>query len=169
VTLRAKGAATAEPDLRSDRFHVSRALRLGATLGPVGYVPLAPGTAGSVVALAAWLALPHGAGWTLGVLGPLAVFAVCAAGEVARAREVADPPEVVIDEAIGMLCALALAPAGRAAAALTFVAFRAFDIVKPYPVRRLERLPGGWGIVADDVAAGLWAAAAVRLTWYFLG
>lgn len=169
MTLQANGPAMGEPDLLPERSPVSRALRLGATLGPVGYVPLAPGTAGSVVALAAWLALPHGVAWTLGVLGPLALFAVCAAGEVARAREMADPPEVVIDEAMGMFCALALAPPGFAAAALTFAAFRAFDIVKPYPVGRLERLPGGWGIVADDVAAGLCAAAAVRLGWYLLG
>jgi phosphatidylglycerophosphatase A len=101
----------------------------------------------------------------LGSLLPLAALGVAAAGEAARDRRTADPPEVVIDEGIGMLLALALGPSGVTAALLTFGAFRVFDIVKPYPVRHLERLPGGWGIVADDVAAALYAAAAVRLIW----
>jgi phosphatidylglycerophosphatase A len=104
----------------------------------------------------------------LGSLLPLAALGVAAAGEAARDRRTADPPEVVIDEGIGMLLALALGPPGITAALLTFGAFRVFDIVKPYPVRHLERLPGGWGIVADDVAAALYAAAAVRLIWAVL-
>jgi len=169
VRLRADGAAVAEPDRLRDRSAASRALRLGATLGPVGYVPLAPGTAGSLVALAAWLALAPGAAWTLGVLCPLAAFAVFAAGEVARVRGMADPPEVVIDEAVGMLVCLVFAPPGLAAAILAFAAFRILDIAKPFPVRQVERLPGGWGIVADDGVAGCYAGAAVRLGWYLLG
>jgi phosphatidylglycerophosphatase A len=102
------------------------------------------------------------------LLLPLAALGVAAAGEVARARRMEDPPEVVIDEAIGMLLALALVPAGIFASLLTFGAFRVFDILKPIPVRHLERLPGGWGIVADDVAAALYAAAVVRLMWAVL-
>jgi phosphatidylglycerophosphatase A len=62
-----------------------------------------------------------------------------------------------------------LAPAGLAGAVAAFAAFRAFDVIKPFPVNRLERLPGGWGIVADDLAAALYAAAAVRLVWMVLG
>jgi phosphatidylglycerophosphatase A len=144
-------------------------LHMAATLGPVGYAPVAQGTAASFLAGVIWLALAPVPRWMLGLLIPLAALGVSAAGEVARDRRKADPPEVVIDEAIGMLLALALGPAGMTAALLTFGAFRVFDIVKPFPVRHLERLPGGWGIVADDVAAALYAAAAVRLIWVVLG
>jgi len=146
-----------------------RLLHVAATLGPVGYFPVAPGTAASVVAGVVWLGLAPVPIWALGLLVPLAALAVAAAGGVAQRQGVADPPEVVIDEVLGMLLALVLAPAGIASAALTFLTFRAFDIVKPFPVRRLERLSGGWGIVADDVAAGLYAAGAVRLVWAVLG
>ena len=147
-----------------------RALRALATLGPVGRVPVAPGTAGSLVVLVAWLALAPAGGWILwGVLAGIALLGVAAAGEVARAEGTADPQQVVIDEVVGMAMALALAPAGLAAAIAAFVAFRVFDIAKPFPAGRLERLPGGWGIVADDVAAGLYAGAAVRFLWLVPG
>ena len=147
-----------------------RVLRMAATLGPVGYVPVAPGTAGSLVAVMVVLALgPIRIGMALACLVPLAGIAILAAGEVARARQQTDPSEVVIDEAAGMWLTLALAPAGVPAAMVAFAAFRVFDVVKPFPVRRLERLPGGWGIVADDLGAALYAAAAVRLVWMALG
>ena len=145
-----------------------RMLHVAATLGPVGYAPVAPGTAGSFVAGVVWLVLAPVPSWRLGFLFPLAVLGVVAAGEVARDRRAIDPPEVVIDEALGMLLALALAPAGITAAVLTFAAFRVFDIVKPFPVVHLEQLPGGWGIVADDLASALYAAAAVRCIWVVL-
>jgi phosphatidylglycerophosphatase A len=88
-------------------------------------------------------------------------------------RLVEDPGPVVLDEVAGPWVALALlvtvrpgAPAPGALAA-SFLLFRAFDVVKPWPIRRLERLPGGWGIVADDLAAGL-AAGAVHLLLFRL-
>ncbi len=68
-----------------------------------------------------------------------------------------------------MLLALALGPPGIGAAILSLAAFRIFDIVKPFPVGALERLPGGWGIVADDLAAGLYAVAVARLFWLVVG
>ncbi len=143
-----------------------------ATLGPVGYIPGAPGTAGSLVALVVWLAvapvMPPWVPLLLVSVSMVLLGAVCA-GEVARFEERADPSEVVIDEVIGMWLTLALAPAGVLAAAAAFVAFRTFDVAKPFPVRGLERLPGGWGIVADDLGAALYAGAAVRLVWYILG
>ncbi len=148
----------------------SRVLQVLATLGPVGYVPLAPGTAASLVAGLAWLAVPSDLRFWLATLLPLVAFVgIAAAGEVARCEAKTDPPEVVIDEAVGMWLTLALAPRGMLAAAAAFLAFRAFDVVKPFPVGRLERLAGGWGIVADDLAAALYAGAAVRLVWYILG
>ncbi len=146
-----------------------RMLCLLATLGPVGRVPVAPGTAGSLMALGAWLALRLSGGWgTWAILAALGLLAVAAGGEAARAVGVADPPEVVIDEVVGMGVALALAPGGLWAAFAAFAAFRVLDVAKPFPVQWLERLPGGWGIVADDVAAALYASAAVRLIWLTL-
>jgi len=153
---------------RAGDLPAARMLHFAATLGPVGYAPVAQGTAASLVAGVVWMALAPVPRWMLGLLLPLAALGVAAAGEVARDRRMADPPEVVIDEVIGMLLALALVPAGMTACLLTFGAFRVFDILKPIPVRHLERLPGGWGIVADDVAAGLYAAAVVRLMWAVL-
>lgn len=161
------GAGVAVPGERWTRRVVFRGI---ATLGPVGRVPLAPGTAGSLVALIAWIAAAPSAGWAMGILvGGLGLLGVAAAGDVARELRHADPSEVVIDEVVGMWLTLALVPAGVLAAAVGFAAFRAFDVSKPFPLRRLERLPGGWGIVADDVAAALYAAAAVRLAWMALG
>jgi phosphatidylglycerophosphatase A len=74
-----------------------------------------------------------------------------------------DPTSVVIDEVAGMLVALIAAPAGLAWVGLLFFLFRVFDVWKPYPIDRLQGLPGGWGIVADDVLAGVYAAVLGRL------
>jgi phosphatidylglycerophosphatase A len=78
------------------------------------------------------------------------------------AHATADPSIVVIDEIVGVWIALWMLPYSFVVIALAFVAFRAFDIVKPPPARQLERIPNGWGIMLDDVAAGLYANLAVR-------
>lgn len=142
-----------------------------------GLSPLAPGTAGSLVGLALGmgiaLGLSSGSGSSLwaGVgllMSGLAVsfVGVAAASRACRALSAEDPGCVVIDEIAGQLLASAPVPLFAFASArgawlawaLSFVAFRVFDIWKPGPVRRLQQLPGGWGVVADDVAAGLLAA-----------
>ncbi|NTV81952.1 MAG: phosphatidylglycerophosphatase A, partial [Candidatus Aminicenantes bacterium] len=74
-----------------------------------------------------------------------------------------DPGRIVIDEVVGQLLALAFLPGAWVPVAVAFALFRFFDIIKPWPIRRLERLPGGWGIMADDVGAGLAAAVLGRL------
>jgi len=76
---------------------------------------------------------------------------------------VADPGVVVIDEVVGMLLTLAFVPVGWAGVLAGFVLFRLFDIIKPYPCARAERLPGGWGIMADDVLAGVYANVVLRV------
>jgi phosphatidylglycerophosphatase A len=89
---------------------------------------------------------------------------IWAADRTAAVRNSKDPQLVVVDEVLGQWIALAFVPAlapGWFAAA--FLLFRAFDIWKPWPVRSLERLPGGTGIVADDIAAGAWAALVLKL------
>ena len=139
--------------------------RVLATFFGVGLVPLAPGTAASaVVAVAYGLGL-HGLSRPLyAILVALLFFA----GKISAERYAAelgspDPGRIVVDEVCGQLVALAAMPAGWLAAAVAFALFRFFDIIKPWPIRKLERLPGGWGIMADDVGAGLAAAALARL------
>jgi phosphatidylglycerophosphatase A len=138
-------------------------LVLATALG-VGYAPVAPGTFGSAVGLLLWLALPD-IHW-LQLLAILVVSVVGIwSGSVAEDHfERRDPGQVVIDEVAGMMVTLAFNPVtGFAWLAAAFVLFRASDIIKPFPVNRLERLPGGLGIMADDLAAGVYANLALRL------
>lgn len=129
-----------------------------------GYSPVAPGTAGSLVGLLLF--------WPLRRLPPallLAVVAACfflgtaAAAIVARRVGITDPGIVVVDEVVGMWVSLLFLPFTAGTAALGFVLFRVMDVWKPYPARQLEDLPGGWGIMFDDVMAGLYANLALRV------
>jgi phosphatidylglycerophosphatase A len=90
-----------------------------------------------------------------------------AATRVARASGLKDPQFVVIDEVAGQLIALIAVPAAWKSLLLGFILFRGFDIVKPPPVRRLERLPEGIGIVVDDVGAGLYALGLMHIVLHF--
>jgi phosphatidylglycerophosphatase A len=95
------------------------------------------------------------------------LFGVPAASIVARESGNNDPGFVVIDEVTGQWITLLFCPADWRGAAIAFVLFRLFDITKPFPIRRIERLPGGWGIVFDDVGAGLyaWGVASLLRIW----
>lgn len=154
-----------------------RAARLIATVGGLGDALPAPGTtAGSLPAVIAWwiaARLAPDPGVAVGGLAVATVLASAvgtwAAGFEARRRGRHDPGPVVIDEVVGQwACILAAAAitgtdAVRSipAVVLGFLAFRVLDIVKPWPIRRLERLPGGFGIMLDDVAAGVVAGLVV--------
>jgi len=95
----------------------------------------------------------------------LAVFAlgVAVAGDVARRAGIEDPGIVVVDEVVGMWVSLLALPFTPIVALAAFVLFRIMDVFKPFPARQLEDLPAGWGIMADDVMAGIYANAALRL------
>jgi phosphatidylglycerophosphatase A len=133
-----------------------------------GRVPLAPGTAGTLGAVPLYLALrAHG-------LAPVAFAAllvgavgVWASGRVAARLRQRDPQIVCIDEVTGVLITWLSAPEGWPGTVAGFVAFRVFDQCKPWPARLVERkLPGGWGIVLDDVVAGIFGAALLAaLRW----
>jgi phosphatidylglycerophosphatase A len=142
-----------------------------ATAGGVGTVPRAPGTAGSVVGLAAGWAAASALGplGYAGVTAALFALGVVAAERAERSARCKDPSFVVIDEVVGMLVALFALPlrAGELLAAL--LCFRLFDIAKPFPLRRLEALPGGWGVMLDDLVAGVYANLAVRIGIWALG
>jgi phosphatidylglycerophosphatase A len=147
---------------------MSRATSVGArwvaTAFGSGYAPVAPGTAGSAVGLLLfWPLAGLGWGWQVGASVALFVVGALAAGRVAREVEQKDPGLVVVDEVVGMWVTLTGVPLGPVTAALGFLFFRAADVVKPWPARDLESLPAGWGIMADDVAAGLYAQLLVRV------
>lgn len=132
----------------------------------------APGTFGTLGGLAiAWLLHAY-AGFEAVRFGILAIAAtlpaIWAAGETARATQLKDPQIVVVDEVVGFW--FTLAGASRLnwiSWILAFALFRVFDILKPPPVRSFEKLPGGTGIVADDVAAGLLAALVLHVAGWF--
>jgi phosphatidylglycerophosphatase A len=136
------------------------ALSLATAFG-VGYAPFAPGTFGSAVGLVLWAVLPQSVPTQAAVI--LALFAVgCWAATVSeRYFGGTDPGPVVIDEVMGMLLTLFMHPVGWPGALAGFFLFRAFDVLKPYPADRLERLPGGIGVMADDGMAGVYASLAL--------
>ena len=142
--------------------------RMIATWFGCGYVPKAPGTAGSIAALAIAIALHTylgaGRGTTLVLAVVLLLPGIWAAGAVAKQEAQRDPGIVVVDEVIGQWITLAGASAINWKSCLAaFLFFRLFDIWKPPPVRQLEALPSGAGIVADDVMAGIYGALAIFL------
>jgi len=129
-----------------------------------GYSPVAPGTAGSAVGLLLFwplrgLAWP----WQLAAVAILSVVGALAAGRVAGKLGLEDPGLVVVDEVAGQWLTLVALPFTPVTALVGFLAFRALDIVKPWPARDLERLHGGWGIMADDLAAGVYAHLLLRV------
>jgi phosphatidylglycerophosphatase A len=151
---------------------VTRLAVFVATAGYSGYFPFAPGTVGSAVGL-----LVYGLVWWSGsgLVETLLIVALFAAGVWAgttaeRYFGGIDPGPVVIDEVVGMLMTLFLVPVGAVGAAIGFVLFRIFDVVKPFPARRLESLHGGLGVMADDAMAAVYANVALRLiVWQFPG
>ena len=136
--------------------------RLGvfiATCAHVGYAPVAPGTFGSVLGLAIYYLLrrQHSITVELGALAIVFLVGLWSATEAEHHFGGIDPGPVVIDEVIGMLITLAFHPVSVLGAIAGFFIFRVLDIVKPWPARRLELLPGGFGVVLDDVMAGIYS------------
>lgn len=137
----------------------------------VGYLPLMPGTFGSLVGLGLFLLL----GWLpLQVLGVVVITwaGIWAASRTERILRLKDPGKVVVDEVAGQM--IAMLPLSVFAVSsrglwimVSFTLFRLFDIFKPYPARKFEGLRGGWGIMADDLVAGVYAALLVTggLKW----
>jgi len=147
-----------------------RLARVIATGLGSGYSPIAPGTAGSLVGLLFfWPMAGLPLVWLAVAIVALFFVGVATATAVAAQVGLHDPGIVVVDEVVGMWVTLVLVPFTPLTAALGFLLFRLMDIVKPFPARDLEHLPGGWGIVADDVMAGIYANLALRLGLFVLG
>jgi phosphatidylglycerophosphatase A len=147
--------------------------KLVATFFGTGLLRQGPGSWGSAAALLLWWLLsewisPHAQPATAVLLAALAtLIGIPAATLMARATGLKDPQFVVIDEVAGQLITLIAVPVSWKSLLLGFILFRGFDIVKPPPVRQLEHLPEGFGIVLDDVAAGLYALAIMQLALHF--
>jgi len=142
-----------------------------ATFFGAGFGKPGPGTWGSIAAVLLWAAYawafqPSPCALLLALLAGIAItliLGIPAATIVARESGRKDPQFVVIDEVAGQWIALIGSHANWRDALMALVLFRIFDITKPFPARQLERLPGGWGIVFDDVAAGLYALCVASL------
>ena len=138
---------------------------MAATGCYVGYMPVVPGTFGTIAGL-----LPaYGLSWfqlyiSLLLLAGFSLLAVWTAGRAEKALGVTDPGCIVIDEIAGMAVALLGMPFTPVNCLAGFILFRFFDILKPPPVRQLDRnMGGGWGIVLDDIAAGILANIVLRI------
>ena len=142
-----------------------------ASVFGIGYFPFASGTVASLAAMPlAALILLHGGGIALAAASLIAfAIGVWACGDHVRATGREDPSECVIDEVAGQWLACAFASTSLPSLALAFFLFRLFDIWKPWPVGWADReLPGGLGVMADDMIAGLMAGVLVALTGYWV-
>jgi phosphatidylglycerophosphatase A len=144
-----------------------------ATFFGIGWLRPGPGSWASAATVLLWAALAYALAPSLRTPSAIALAAVVtligipAATQVARGSGIKDPQFVVIDEVAGQLVALVAVPLTWKSFLAGFILFRAFDIVKPPPVRQLEALPEGTGIVLDDVAAGLYALGCMHLLLHF--
>ncbi|HXJ93339.1 MAG TPA: phosphatidylglycerophosphatase A [Terriglobia bacterium] len=147
-----------------------------ATFGGLGYFPVAPGSAGAAAGVAAVVALsrlPIATAWVSVLVGITAAVIFTAGVPAATSAENyfrrKDPGHVVIDEVVGQMVTLLANPRpGWKGLVAAYLLFRAIDVIKPFPARRLEHLKGGWGIMLDDVAAGLWSLVAFTLVGHWL-
>lgn len=131
----------------------------------VGFAPVASGTFGSLAAFALYFPLLRYGDtiWYSAAIIVTTLLGVWAATRCEKDSGITDPSFVVMDEVSGQLITLFLVPFTWPAAILGFFIFRAMDVLKPYPANRAEHLPGGWGIMLDDVIAGIYANLLLRL------
>lgn len=143
---------------------VSRLILALATWGGTGYLPAAPGTWATAATLPLWWLLTHlgPLGYALALAGLFAV-AVLVGGPAQSLLGRADHSAIVIDEAVGLLVALAGVPLNWPSILTGFVLFRAFDILKPWPINWLDRGHSGLYVVLDDVAAGVMARVVLEI------
>jgi phosphatidylglycerophosphatase A len=138
------------------------------SFGYIGFFPVAPGTVGSAAGVAVYLAARSVA---VPYLELILIVAFAAAGIIlTRPCEedlrCIDPGPIVIDEVMGMLITLFMIPVGWLGVLLGFLLFRVLDVLKPFPARQLERLPGGFGVMADDAMAAIYAHILLRGAFY---
>jgi len=155
----------------SDHYKNKSAAFWFATVGGTGLVPRMPGTAGTVVGVLLWYCttlLPHSLFLQVVLFACLFVIGLWASSSFERQFNRKDPSEVVIDETAAVLITFFGLPFSWFACITGFILFRIFDIIKPFPINRLERIKGGWGIMIDDVAAGIFSLIILRILLYWI-
>lgn len=139
-------------------------IRVFASFFGTGYSPVASGTAASALAaLFFWFIAPWGTLPALLITAAVTVLSVPAATAAEKLYGKKDDSHIVIDETVGMWISLLFLPHQLKVYLAAFVAFRALDVIKPFFIRRVQSWPGGWGIVADDLFAGIGANLIVQL------
>ena len=136
-----------------------------------GLSPVAPGTAGSLVGVLFYLAMAGLAlPFYLGLVLVLGIIGIWVCGRAGRALAVSDHPSIVWDEIVGLLITMAATPPSWQGLVSGFALFRLFDILKPWPVGRIDRgVKGGLGVMLDDVMAGLYALACLQILRHTFG
>ena len=136
-----------------------------ATAAYTGYFPIAPGTVGSAVGLAVYALVRWSGSPVVEISVILLLFAAGVWAGTAAERYFGgiDPGPIVLDEVVGMLITLAFIPVGWTGVVAGFVLFRLFDVIKPFPAGRMEKLHGGLGVMADDAMAAVYANVSLRL------
>ncbi len=135
-----------------------------ATAGGAGYFPFAPGTVGSALGALLYLAtLSWPLIWQAALIAAVSLGGTWAGGVAARHFGREDPSQVVIDEVAGQLVTFFATGISHQGVVVGFLIFRVFDIVKPWPARQFEKFPGGAGIMADDLMAGVYANLLLRV------
>lgn len=144
--------------------------KLIATFFYSGLFPVAPGTAGTLAAIPLFYLISFTPIYLyLAITVLIILVSVWASGVAEEIFGKTDPGQVVADEVCGFLVTMILVPPTISNIFLGFLLFRLFDIAKPYPIRKFERLPGGWGIVMDDVMAGVYSCVTLHILgrWVF--
>ena len=134
-----------------------------ATCGPVGYLKFAPGTFGSLIGLVLVLIASGHIALFVVLLFVSVFLGIWSSGITSRDLSNHDPSQVVIDEVCGVIISFLAIPIGFWTILVGFIGFRFFDIVKPPPIRWLERFPGGFGIVLDDLLAGIYTNVILQI------
>jgi phosphatidylglycerophosphatase A len=152
------------------------ALKLTSSALGLGYLPVAPGTWGSAGAAGLYWLLrvefgPAGVAVTGGLLVGALLLGLWLCPGAVRVFGDSDPGRFVLDELAGcwLTCLLFWGHGALLTAGAAFAAFRVFDVLKPFPIRALERLPGGWGVMADDLGAALYAGGALWIIRFAIG
>ncbi len=148
----------------ADQLHIAL-----STLFGLGRLPIASGTWGSLAAAAGYWFVPGKPVWIpAGLILGITLLGIWSSGRAEQSLGTTDPGEIIIDEVAGMWLALFLLPKIFLLYLLAFVLFRIFDITKPVPLQRLQKLPAGWGIMLDDIGAGFYALIILQAVIYFL-
>jgi phosphatidylglycerophosphatase A len=147
---------------------VKHLIRFIATGAYTGYSPIAPGTAGSALAWLCWFFIPA-PGWVWSIACVVLYFIGVYCATKTEETHGHDASIITVDEIVGMWVSVLFLPSGINPAwkLLPFLLFRLFDIIKPFPANRAESLSGGWGVMTDDVAAGIYANLAFRIIRLF--